>query len=885
MKAELADSGRPLRLRTLRSPRVPTRAAAAPWLVLITSAAACYQVTDQPDLAGQDVHLTVLHTSDIHARLLPYFQQPGLIDRGLGLCAELQPFGGAARMQHLVKRERARSSRVMHLDSGDVFQGAPIFNEFKGEVEMRVMGALRPDGVVVGNHEFDLGSQNIASQYAAFGKGLFPLLASNYVFTDPGDPTRHALGALVKPYDIINLNGLRVAIIGMGNTSSMTSIAQGGNSLGITPLEPVEVLRAHVANLHGQVDLIFVVSHMGLTSRGVVNLAEDQEVITGYNKVVPKDAIQPNWEVLGEESNGEVRVHVPGVTGIDAIFGGHLHIVLNPPKVLIDPAGREVLLVHSGAFAKFFGRADLIVRVPKAGEDAPFGAEIVSHGYKLFPITGRIPKITPSERVSCPEPGFDPRTMSVDDCPTCFTTDVERGLDDVGLDTQCQNLSSAEAELEVCEVADACRLRGDACSTECRQARQACGSIPAPVDGEVLEMLDPYVQQLYQKQDLNKGFAFATERISRFGLSGEDSPLGNMVADSMRLRNRVEAQFSMTNTLGIRTNMERGLVTIEEMFNIFPFENTLTTMFLSGTEVQELFDYVTERSAERGCQTQAQISGVSFVMNCAQAIRNLTGPECVTNEECAESEFANLGSTNPVQCRAGRCYKSPAEEIFIGVEPVNPSESYKVAVNDFIGRGGSGFEVLRRNTTKVNTNLSLRDALIDYMRARPSDGGPGRLCGSRAMVEPLPFPARPLVTYAKADVPGASCSSLPRGCTENTGIFVDCQETEAEVRYYCIPYDFPDPSPEERGDECDELARFTPPFERYIRDDNPDVNYCAEPLDRSCPGQLHCCAKPQGTRDQFGRLDPDGTVEVSFYCVVPYCIDPPATGRIRRIVQ
>lgn len=821
--------------------------------IILAFAAGCYQVTEQPQLAGQDVQLTVLHTSDIHARFLPYYQVPGAIDRGLGSCSELQPFGGAARMQHLIKRERAKSQRVMHLDSGDVFQGAPIFNQFKGEVEMKVMAALAPDGVVIGNHEFDLGSANISNMYGQYGLGLFPMLAANYLYFEPNDPFKHNLASQLKPYEIINLGGLRVAIIGMGNTSSMTSIAQGGNSLGITALEPVEVVRAAVANLQGRVDLIFLVSHMGLTSRGVLNLAEDTEIITGYELVIPKNAVQPNWEVLSEEPNGEVRVKVPGVVGVDAIFGGHLHIVLNPPKVLIDPAGREVVLVHSGAFAKFFGRADLVVRIPKDGEEAPYGAEIISHRYSLFPITGRIPKKSSSDVVSCP----------MDGSPTMA---IEEGNDNVDANTQCLTIAQADIEARTCESADACRRIGDACTPECIKARRDCGSVPAPLDGEMLTLLDPYVQRLYQEEDLNKGFAFATNRISRFGLSGEDSELGNLVADSMRFRNRVEAQFSMTNTLGIRTNMERGLVTIEEMFNIFPFENSLTTMFLSGVEVQELFDYVTERSSERGCQTQAQISGVQFTMNCAQALRNQVGPECEKIEDCQGTDFDMVGTKLPSRCVAGRCYKSPADDILINGEPVNPTESYKVAVNDFIGRGGSGFEVLRRNTTKVNTNLSLRDALIDYMRAAPEDGGPGRICGSKGLQQPYPTPSRPLVSFIKAQSPGVTCETPVSGCNTASGLFIDCKETETTVDFYCIPYDFADPS-NNPGDECDEIARSTPLF--------GTTNSCTARPQGACAGTMHCCEKPNA----------NGENEASFYCVVPYCVDPPLTGRITRIVQ
>ena len=829
----------------------------------------CYVVTEQPQLAGQDVRLTVLHTSDIHARLLPYEQTPGLIDRGLGLCAELRPFGGVARMQHLLKRERAKAQRVMHLDSGDCFQGAPIFNLFKGEAEVRAMAEMNPDGVVLGNHEFDLGSRNIADQYERWGYTAYPLLAANYLWPDPTDPNNHKLGALVKPYEIINLDGLKIAIIGMGNTSSMTSISLGGNSLGVTPLEPLETVRMWVNALEPVVDLVFIVSHMGLASRTEINLAEDTEVITGYERIVPVDAVQPNWQVLGAEPNNQVRVKVPGVVGVDAIFGGHLHIVLNPPKILVDPAGRRVPLVHSGAFAKFVGRADFVVRMPAAGEVAPRGPEIVSNAYTVIPITNRVPKKSPSAVAACPEGGAP-------------TTEVEEGNDNVSAETTCGQLFFAAQQESICQRADACRQRGDACTDECRVARRDCTSVPAPIDGRMTEMLSPYEQQLYQANDLGKGFVYATSRIDRFGLSGEDSPLGNMVADSMRRRNRIEAQFSMTNSLGIRTNMEAGVVTIEQMFNIFPFENSLTTVFLSGIEVQELFDYVTERSAERGCQTQAQISGVDFTMHCAQAIKNNNAPECQTIDDCQSEQalaWAAGGSKHPARCQENRCFKSPADDIRINGEVLNPTESYKVAVNDFIGRGGSGFEVLRRNTTKIETTLSLRDALIDYMRAPPEDGGPGRVCGSPFMIEPIKRPPTPHAVIDKKTSPNATCETRPTGCNERTGRFVDCVENGDLLEFYCVPYDFTDPTPSQvnSGDECLAISELAPLFESRVRPGTtPDRAVgCNATLSRACPGQLHCCERKSG----------DNELTADFYCVVPYCVDPPQTGRITRIVQ
>lgn len=830
----------------------------------IAALGACAQTSEQPQLAGQTVRLTVLHTSDIHSRILPYQEQPGLNDRGLGLCSELQPFGGAARLKYLIDRERARSQRVIHLDSGDVFEGAPIFNRFKGQAEMVTMSALRPNAVVIGNHEFDLGAKNIADKFRNYGLGVFPMLAANYIFIDPSDPNGHDLRALTKPYEILNIEGIKIAVIGMGNTSSMTSIMNGGNSLGITPLEPLEALRGYVDALRGEVDLIFVVSHLGLTSANSIELnsAEDTQLVTGYDRFVPPDGVQPSWEVKERLQGGAlVRAHVPGIVGIDAIFGGHLHIVLNPPKVLEEEkTKRKVLLVHSGSFAKYFGRLDLMVRIPKIGEAAR--AEIVSHDYQLLPVTSRIPKVSPGAVAGCND----------DSSPT---REVEAGIDDVTADrVQCLSLAAALIQLDTCRAADRCRQMAvenspEACSKACRDARRDCTSVPAPVDRRMLEILDPFVTRLYQTNDLNRPLAYATERIDRFGLSGEDSPLGNLVADAMRFRNRVEAQFSLTNSLGIRTNMQLGTVTTEQLYNIFPFENTITVLYLSGLEVQELFDYSTFRSAERGCQTQVQVSGVSFVMNCAQSRRNQAARiPCQTTRDCADTEFSRMGSSNPVQCRAGTCFKSPTEDIRINGEPLVLTESYKVAVNDFIGRGGSGFEVLRRNTTKVDTKLSLRDALLDFMRLPPDRGGPGRVCGSSHLIEPLPRPVRPWATFNKAASPGVSCASLPSGCTPATGKLVRCEEDEERVRFFCIPNDF-------KSEDCSAVARVAPIFESFTRAAGTSGPSCSTQLPRTCSGQIHCCEKTL----------PNGQIRSDFYCIVPYCIDPPETGRIKRIVQ
>ena len=107
-----------------------------------------------------------------------------------------------------------------------------------------------------------------------------------------------------------------------------------------------------------------------------------------------------------------------------------------------------------------------------------------------------------------------------------------------------------------------------------------------------------------------------------------------------------------------------------------PFDNTITTMFLSGREVKEVLDYVSERSSERGCNSQAQVAGLSFEMNC-----------------CTFT----------------------ADNVKVNGVPLNLDGTYEVATNNYIAHGGSGFVMLERNTTQFDTGISIRDVVREAM--------------------------------------------------------------------------------------------------------------------------------------------------------------------------
>src|ERR1700740_1084333 len=74
-------------------------------------------------------NITILHTNDVHSRLEPFPMDGG---RNQGL-------GGVAARAALIEEIRNEGGQVLLLDAGDIFQGTPYFNMYKGEPEMKAM--------------------------------------------------------------------------------------------------------------------------------------------------------------------------------------------------------------------------------------------------------------------------------------------------------------------------------------------------------------------------------------------------------------------------------------------------------------------------------------------------------------------------------------------------------------------------------------------------------------------------------------------------------------------------------------------------------------------------------------------------------------------------
>src|ERR1041385_5946349 len=137
-----------------------------------------------PSLAAQVKPLTILHSNDLHAHLLPD-------DRGNG---------GFARLATEVRRQKAQCAACLSLNAGDLVQGTPVSTLFHGSPIYEIANLLGIDVSTLGNHEFDYGWRRI-QEFVRIAH--FPIVSANVVDSN-GRPVTG------RPYVIKTVGGIRV---------------------------------------------------------------------------------------------------------------------------------------------------------------------------------------------------------------------------------------------------------------------------------------------------------------------------------------------------------------------------------------------------------------------------------------------------------------------------------------------------------------------------------------------------------------------------------------------------------------------------------------------------------------------------------------------------
>jgi 2',3'-cyclic-nucleotide 2'-phosphodiesterase (5'-nucleotidase family) len=232
-------------------------------------------------LAAEVRSLTILHSNDLHARLLPLDNH----------------HGGFASLAAVVRRERAGCADCIYLNAGDLVQGTPVSTIFKGLPVYEISNLLGFDAATLGNHEFDYGWQQVL---AFLGTAKYPIVSANLV---------DAAGRLMtaEPYVILKVNGLRVAVIG-AMTDTLPELT---NPKAVGEWHPLPVLAAArkcAAEVRGRSDLVVLLGHItGEEERAFLAGAPEIPVlVTGHiHSGLPQAVTRGGRILVRVKSNGE----------------------------------------------------------------------------------------------------------------------------------------------------------------------------------------------------------------------------------------------------------------------------------------------------------------------------------------------------------------------------------------------------------------------------------------------------------------------------------------------------------------------------------------------------------------------------------------------------
>ena len=256
-----------------------------------------------PNLQAE--HLIVIGANDTHSQIEP--ASDGL--------------GGLLRRRAAFDEIRRNNPYVIAVHAGDAVQGTLYFSMFKGDVEYAAIDSLGYDIIIMGNHEFDNGIDDLAARYK---KIKAVKMSANYDFSNT------PLSGVMQPYCIKAIAGKRIGFFGINVDPK--GLISDDKYPGMVYLDNGEVAEATAKYLKDvqKVDFAIMVSHIGY---------------------YPESVGQVGDSIIASRSHY-----------IDMIIGSHTHTLLKPgdPRTQVKNAdGKIITIGQNGKWGKYISTFDI----------------------------------------------------------------------------------------------------------------------------------------------------------------------------------------------------------------------------------------------------------------------------------------------------------------------------------------------------------------------------------------------------------------------------------------------------------------------------------------------------------------------------------------------
>ena len=237
--------------------------------------------------------LVILHTNDTHSHFDPLRDGTGGIIERAAFVDSVRKANGAGK--------------VLLLHAGDFNQGTTYYTLLHGRLEVDMINALGYDAIVLGNHEFDDGIEDLTERVKDI---KCPVLCANL------DLRTFELGKYVKPYTILNRGGMKIGIIGL-ETDISTCVSKTIVSR-IPQLDPVKEANRWADHLRNteKCDLVILLSHQGYE---------------------------------------EDHANAARISNVDLVIGGHTHLFVDSLSYVKDPTGYDTPIITDGCWGLEMG--------------------------------------------------------------------------------------------------------------------------------------------------------------------------------------------------------------------------------------------------------------------------------------------------------------------------------------------------------------------------------------------------------------------------------------------------------------------------------------------------------------------------------------------------
>lgn len=175
-----------------------------------------------------------------------------------------------------------------------------------------------------------------------------------------------------------------------------------------------------------------------------------------------------------------------------------------------------------------------------------------------------------------------------------------------------------------------------------------------------------------------------------------DSMMWQILKDADSLAVPAENVVAVTNGGGIRAWIHKGDITKNDVFTVLPFGNTMTVVYLKGSDLLEALE------ASTYCTPGAvggfpQIAGMKITVD-------TTAQYDANAETYPDSTYHGPKSINRVTIDE------------VNGKPFDPNATYAVATNNFTAAGGDTYYAFARSEGSIDTGYTLDTILMDYIK-------------------------------------------------------------------------------------------------------------------------------------------------------------------------